>query len=32
MSPLPNAGFARVTDGGKLERGAQPPFEGGWGA
>jgi tryptophan synthase alpha chain len=27
-----SAGFAGATAGGKLERGAKPPFEGGWGA
>jgi hypothetical protein len=27
-----SAGFAGAIDGGKLERGAKPPFEGGWGA
>jgi hypothetical protein len=28
----PSAGFAGASSGGKLERGAKPPFEGGRGA
>jgi hypothetical protein len=32
MITCSSAGFARATVGGQLEMGAQPPFEGGWGA
>jgi hypothetical protein len=31
-SGAPSAGFAGASSGGKLERGAKPPFEGGRGA